>query len=337
MGLLWSRFGEGGPASGGTAQRFLRGGMGNPRPGPWLFLQLRNGMYCFISPGTVMKKIFLAVSLLPALQAVGWAEPGPCECRRCIAAYGDSRSGNEAHKKIAALIKAAHPQAVIHVGDMVPTGADPKDWETFKAITKELRAGASFYAVMGNHEEGGENIFTGLFRYPGSGRWYREDVRGIRFIMLDYLSPLEKGGKQFKWLEKELQAPVGSNKFKIVVMHKPLFSTGQHSKAEWKPAADLEKLFREQGVAMVLAGDDHDYERLEKDGLVQVVTGGGGAELRPQSFKSPYSRIFASVNHYCLISVCGDTLRTEVFDIKNKLIDSFELKAEASGSHRAGN
>ena len=35
MGLLWSRFGEGGPASGGTAQRFLRGGMGNPGPGPY--------------------------------------------------------------------------------------------------------------------------------------------------------------------------------------------------------------------------------------------------------------------------------------------------------------
>ena len=35
MGLLWSRFAERGPASGGTTQGFLRGGMGNPMTGPY--------------------------------------------------------------------------------------------------------------------------------------------------------------------------------------------------------------------------------------------------------------------------------------------------------------
>lgn len=223
-----------------------------------------------------MRKILLTFYLCFPLLVYAEVEPAPCECNRGIAVYGDTRTGNDAHKKIAALIEAAHPAAVFHTGDLVPKGSKPKGWEDFKAITKGLRASASFYAVLGNHETGGEKTFIDLFRYPGNGRWYSEELYGIRFVMLDYLSPLEKDSVQYKWLEKELQAAAGRNKFKVIVTHKPLLSTGRHGHDKWKPAADLEKLFKERGVDLLLAGHDHNYERLEKDGLVHVVAGGGG-------------------------------------------------------------
>ncbi len=277
-----------------------------------------------------MKKLIIAAFLTSAFLSITRAQqPAACpECRRCIAVYGDTRAGDEVHKKIAALIKAAHPVAVFHDGDMVPKGKKAKAWENFKEITKELRASASFYAVMGNHEEGGEKFFADLFHFPGNGRWYQAEVRGIRFIMLDYLLPLDKDSEQFIWLKDQLDAPAGKTKFTIIVMHKPLWSTGLHGHDEWKPAADLEKLFKEQKVDMVISGHDHDYERLENGGLVQLVAGSGGAELRPQVFKSPYSKIFVKAFHYCLISVCGNVLKTEAFDINNKLIDSFEITAK---------
>lgn len=250
-----------------------------------------------------------------------------CECRRCIAVYGDSRSGHDTHTKIAALIKARRPEAVFHAGDLVARGTDKKDWEKFKEITKDLRQSASFYAVLGNHEEGGEKTFVDLFRYPGNGRWYRADLHGIRFIMLDYLAPLEKGSEQFKWLEAELKSPMGANKFTAIVVHKPLLSSGKHWDEKWKAARDLEPLLRKHKVALYLAGHDHDYERLEKDGIVHIVAGGGGADLRPMGSKSQYSKIFAEANNYCLLSVCGGTLKGEAFDINDKLIDSFEIQA----------
>lgn len=274
-----------------------------------------------------MKKILLAGAFL-FLLARAEAGPAPCGCDRCIAVYGDTRTGNDMHKKVAALIAAAKPAAVIHTGDLVPKGKKPKGWEDFKAITKELRSSASFYAVLGNHEKGGEKFFLDLFAYPGNGRWYSLELHGIRFVMLDYLSPLEKGGEQYNWLEKELRAPAAGIKFKAVVMHKPLYSTGRHGQDDWAPAADLEKLFRETGTDLVLAGHDHDYERLEKDGLVHLVAGGGGAPLRRQYYKSPHSKVFASAHHYCLLSVCGETLKVEVFGLDNKLIDSFKLQAK---------
>lgn len=284
-----------------------------------------------------MKKLLLAALLLAFAFGRAGAETPPCECGRCIAVYGDTRTGNEAHKKIAALIEAAKPLAVFHTGDLVPKGKKPKGWEDFKEITKGLRASASFYAVLGNHEKGGEKFFTDLFHYPGNGRWYSEELKSARFIMLDYLSPLEKDSQQYKWLQGELLAPAGANKFKVIVMHKPLLSTGRHGDEGWRAAADLEKLFKAGGVDLVLAGHDHDYERLEKDGITHIVAGGGGAPLRGQYFKNPSSKIFASIHHYALLSVCGETLKGEVFDLENKIIDTFTIQAKKAPAPKAGN
>jgi len=185
---------------------------------------------------------------------------------------------------------------------------------------------------MGNHESGGEKTFVDLFHYPGNGRWYREDMHGIRFIMLDFLSPLEKGSEQFNWLEAQLKSPPGKNKFTAVIMHKPLMSSGNHGNEKWKPAKDLETLFKERKVDIIIAGHDHDYERLEKDGIVHVVTGGGGAGLYSKESENQYSKVFAEVNNYCMLSVCGGALKVEVFDISDKLIDSFEIKSEPAAA-----
>ncbi len=285
-----------------------------------------------------MKNIILALLLLPGLfsfSQAGSSEACP-ECRRCIAVYGDNKSGETVHKKIVGLIKQARPKAVFHVGDIVSRGKSAKAWDSFMEITKDLRASASFYAVLGNHETGGEKTFIKLFGFPGNGRWYRAESGGIRFIMLDYISPLEKGSEQFSWLEKELGPGSGKAKFTVIAMHKPLWSTGAHGHDKWKPAEALEKLFLERGVNLVISGHDHDYERLEKNGLVQLVTGGGGAGLRPQAFKNPYSKVFKKAYNYCLISLCGNALKVEVYGIDEKLIDSFEIQAGTADSALPG-
>ncbi|MDO8805251.1 MAG: metallophosphoesterase [Elusimicrobiota bacterium] len=255
-----------------------------------------------------------------------------CECSGCIAVYGDSRSNHDIHAKIAALMQARRPLTVLHTGDMVSSGRSKKDWEKFKEITKGLREGASFYAVMGNHEKGGEKTFGELFRFPGNGRWYRADVHGVRFFMLDFLSPLEKGSEQYKWLEAGLASPAGADKFTVIVVHKPLMSSGAHRNEKWRAAADFEALIRKYRVALVLAGHEHNYERLEKDGIVYIVTGGGGAPLYPLGSKNQYSRAFSEASHYCLLSLCGGVLKGEVFDISDTLIDSFEIAAGKAGT-----
>ncbi len=276
-----------------------------------------------------MRSLFL-IPLLALLPPAAAAVP-PCACDRCVAAYGDIRSGYDVHRKIVSLIEAARPVAVFNVGDMVSRGASGDEWKAFAEITKGLRSSASYYAALGNHEKGGVGEFESLFHYPGNGRWYAAGVPGVRFLVLDYLSPMGKGSAQYDWLKGELGKPRGADKFVVVVMHKPLMSTGPHGRDKWPARRDLEKLFRARGVDLVISGHDHDYERLERGGLTQVVTGGGGAPLRPEAFKSPYSRVFLETYNYTLLSVCGGTLKLEAFDQDGKPIDSFTLKARAAG------
>ena len=257
---------------------------------------------------------------------------GTCECLRCIAVYGDTRSHHDIHAKIAALINARRPEAVFHTGDLVNSGRNKADWEKFAEITKSLRESASFYAVMGNHESGGEAAFKRLFPYPGNGRWYGASLHGIRFLMLDSLSPLEAGSEQFKWLEAELGTRAGEHKFSAVILHTPLLSSGEHGNKKGRAAKDLQSLLERYKVSIMIAGHDHDYERLERNGTVYIVTGGGGATLRPLGSKSPYSKIFSDTNNYGTLSVCGGTLKGEFFNIKDKLIDSFEIRAGSAAA-----
>jgi predicted phosphodiesterase len=90
----------------------------------------------------------------------------------------------------------------------------------------------------------------------------------------------------------------------------------------------LERMFIEHGVDMVISGHDHDYERLERGGIVYVVSGGGGADLRKQKTHSEFSRFFAEVNNYCALSVKGDVLTLDAFDIDDKLLDTVSVKAK---------
>lgn len=282
------------------------------------------------SPETLPGAVILATiasESAPKSTAAAVSPAEACECRRCLAVYGDSRSNHEIHAKMEELIIARRPQAVFHTGDMVESGRSKNDWEKFKEITKGLRQSASFYAVLGNHEEGGEKTFVDLFLYPGNGRWYRADLHGVRFLILDYISPLQKGSEQFKWLEAQLNSPMGANRFTAIVVHKPLISSGKHWDEGWKAAKDLERLLLKHKVALYLAGHDHNYERLEKDGIVYIVAGGGGAVLRSLGSKSKYSKLFSEINNYVLLSVCGGTLKGEAFDINDKSLDSFEIPA----------
>jgi predicted phosphodiesterase len=270
----------------------------------------------------------LSAALLIAGGRTAQADEAPV-CDKCMVVYGDSRTHHDVHRKIVSLIMSRKPAVVIHTGDMVAGGKDTDDWQEFAKDVSGLRASTSFYAVLGNHEKGGEKFFTEHFPMPGNGRWFSADHYGVHFILLDVLAPMDEDSEQIKWLEAQLKAarPNGA-KFVVVSMHFPIYTTGGHSGEKWKARSMLERMFIEHGVDMVISGHDHDYERLERGGIVYVVSGGGGAPLRKEKTHSEFSRFFAAVNNYCALSVKGDVLTLDAFDIDDKQIDTVSVKAK---------
>ena len=113
--------------------------------------------------------------------------------------------------------------------------------------------------------------------------------------------------------------------FKVVFMHHPPYSSGQHVdsiRMQWP--------YAEWGADLVLAGHDHTYERLELGGIIFCVNGLGGNETlykfkqaREGSmlrYNGDLGAMRCKADHRCL--------EVEFWTVTGLLVDSFELQAK---------
>jgi hypothetical protein len=95
------------------------------------------------------------------------------------------------------------------------------------------------------------------------------------------LSPHAAGSSQLRWLAREAARP---GTCRLAFMHRPRFSGGRHG--DQPDVAPLWNALRGR-AALVVAGHDHDMQRLRPiDGITSFVSGAGGHgryELRPDA------------------------------------------------------
>jgi len=200
---------------------------------------------------------------------------------------------NPHQAKVADLVAGWKPDFVVTTGDNnYPKGEaatiDANIGKYYAAFIGDYRGahgpGATvnrFFPVLGNHDwdapGAGCRAHVDYFTLPGNERYY-EFVRGpVHFFMLDSdgrePDGTRMGSKQHAWFVEAVAA--SRSPFQVVVCHHPPFSSGDHGDtagADWD--------FETHGVDLVLAGHDHDYERIRRDGITYVVNGAGGANLR---------------------------------------------------------
>ena len=70
---------------------------------------------------------------------------------------------------------------------------------------------------------------------------------------------------------------------------------------------------------MVLAGDDHRYDRREKDDILYIITGGGGAPLTALTERGGYF-------HYVWVTVYRGGIEGEVVDLERQVKDRFVIE-----------
>ncbi len=181
----------------------------------------------------------------------------------------------------AKLVVAQHPDAVLALGDLqYETGSlddfrrwyEPT-WGRFKAIT---------HPAPGNHEYGTTGA-AGFKAYFGITRTWRSfDLGAWHFVALDSecdeVGGCGSGSPQERWLRADLAR--AKKPCTLAYWHRPRYSNGLHGSDD-----RTEALWRDLAAAkadVVLAGHDHDYERLKpKDGIRSFVVGTGGRSLYP--------------------------------------------------------
>jgi tartrate-resistant acid phosphatase type 5 len=211
-----------------------------------------------------------------------------CDITR-FAVIGDYGRHGRAESDVAKLVKSWHPDLIITTGDNnYPSGTtrtlDVNVGQFYSEfiypyyggyVSEDLSTTNRFFPTLGNHDWSvpGAQPYLDYFSLPGNERYYEFTWGSVRFFALDSDSH-EPDGKtldsvQATWLRDELAASTAT--WKIVYMHHPPFSSGQHGSS-----SALQWPYKEWGATTVLAGHDHTYERILRDGFPYFVNGLGG-------------------------------------------------------------
>lgn len=250
-------------------------------------------------------ELFAAVALVVA--AVLLDARSPLVARRqqvtTVIAYGDTRftdpsnttaTNPQARHALIAQIADEHPDAIVIGGDLPWHGGTAADYDAFRTETATWRERhLRVLPSLGNHEFSQcdpdvclEHWWTAFPELRGR-RWYGSDIGPtVRSLALDTMSSLLPGSDQRLWLEHELTTLPKTVQFVLVVLHHPPVADIQtRLRVDHNPRPneialrDSLKTAAQASTAklVVIAGHVHNYERFFEDGIVYLVSGGGGA------------------------------------------------------------
>jgi len=242
-------------------------------------------------------------------------------------AYGDSRSNPTIHAGVAGNFRRHNPAFILHVGDLVGSGAYREYGREFFAPLDDVIRYVPMWPARGNHE-GDAVAYKQLFSLPRDELNYSFDYGNAHFTCVDSCD-FARQKKILEWAEKDLSE--SKARWKIVFYHHPTYDVGSH-RSDWG-RNDFAPVFRKHGVDISLAGHTHVYERFrpmytpgENDDhpITYIVTGGGGAGM--YSYQESKQLAAASREfHYMLFTVEGDTLTGTTITAAGKKIDTFTI------------
>ncbi len=257
---------------------------------------------------------------------------------------GDSGFGDDQTRELIELMDSYDLDFVLHTGDSVykadeESGPAEAFARKFFKMFAPLLHEVPIFPVLGNHDfdqparSNGRPYFVRAFpaltdpSVPESalGTWYAFGRSGVQFIMLDSHAFHGSGGRaeQSAWLEERLEDP--SFRVSIPVFHTPPYTSGLHRNDGVALRLDWGPLFEAAKVPLVLSGHDHNYERIERNGVTYVVSGGGSHVLYRETERVEGSQKFHRRMHFLLVEAAAEHLALTAIDIDGTVLDRITI------------
>ena len=254
-----------------------------------------------------------------------------------FAVIGDSGRGWKPQHDVAATMARYRERFafsfVVMLGDNIYEGpASAHDYRVkfehpYRAL---LDAGVRFFAVLGNHDDprqrdyapfnmGGERYYSFT---PPADLLSQLGTR-VRFFAVDSTS---LDGAQLAWLGRTLEQ--SDARWKICLLHHPLYSPGRYRTQARLLRWRLESLFVQHGVDAVFSGHEHFYARsLPLGGIVYFISGAAGSLRRGEASSVPeFARSFDRDFHFMLIEIDGDTLHFQAIARSGRTVDAGSVR-----------
>jgi hypothetical protein len=261
-----------------------------------------------------------------------------------LIAYGDMRftqitetgaTNPGARQALVAKIAAENPAAMFLNGDIPWHGVDA-DYAVFFDETRLWRARhLRVYPALGNHE------FSACLDSACLERWWAAfpELRGRRWysvavgtrvvgIDLDSDASLLPGSPQRIWLEAQVAGLNPRVRLVLIIMHHPPVADMQSTKDtshnprpnETELAEYLKTVAPASPVRFVVsAGHIHNYERFSQDGVMYLVSGGGGA--KPSDVERTPADLYQGSEfpnyHYVRFELRGNTVVGEMIRLSD--------------------
>ncbi len=222
---------------------------------------------------------------------------------------GDKQYGDEVHAKLIQKIAADKDISfVVNVGDFALTG-QKNEYDHYLKIIKPLKIPT--YHVIGNHDAvfGGTKVFK---KYFGPS-YYSFNYENSHFVILDNALKNSFNETQYNWFINDLKN--NKQRHTFVFFHKPTFDASDyypdHVMGSRFWTEKITDAFKRYKVEYVFAGHIHGYARAERDGVVYIVSAGGGATLYlPKGFGGFF--------HYVKMTVDGDDIIENVVKLDDQ-------------------
>jgi calcineurin-like phosphoesterase family protein len=261
-----------------------------------------------------------------------------------LVAYGDMRftettetgaANPGARQALVAKIADEKPAAIFINGD-IPWHGIATDYAVFRHETRRWRERQlRVYPALGNHE------FSACLESACLERWWSAfpELRGRRWysvaigskvvgIELDTDVSLLPGSPQRIWLESQVAGLDRLVRVVLIIMHHPsvadvqsTLQTDHNPRPNETTLADYLKTVAPQSAArfVVSAGHIHNYERFAQDGVMYLVSGGGGA--KPYEVERTPADLYHDSEfpnyHYVRFELRGNTLLGEMIRLSD--------------------
>ena len=235
---------------------------------------------------------------------------------------------------------------VLHAGDLVET-PNAFYWDPWFTSFESMLLAAPFVPVLGNHEKNSVSYYN-AFAHPSGGgqgdeRWWALHWGDVVVVGLDTNADrADRILEQQAYARAELSGP---ERWKFVIFHHPVYSSDAYHGSGYGYETIYHPIFVETGVDIVFNGHAHNYERIEKDGIVYLVLGGGGAVPRELAPTRVDGSVVAIENHsfYAHVSAAPDKISVDIVSVAEatettfvptpgELLDSFTLTASGEPS-----